>query len=116
MRLFPTEYQRRHASLMQMERMREGYTGHPRGRIAHALLTAAHYRGMALAPSNDAGARKFWLGLAWAALGRARDDRTITQPAEARMLRAADACVERTDALIHLMSDRASEEALERLT
>lgn len=100
---FPTEYQRRHASLMEMDRLQAGFTGHPRGRVALALLTASHYRRMATAHSATAGDRRFWLRLAFSAATRAREDRTKSQPAQARfhaaIVSVADDCVAMTDAL-----------------
>lgn len=93
-----TEYQRRHASQMEQERRMEGYTGHPRGRIAHALLTAWHYRTKAAACEGKE--RRFWAELSRSALTRARDDRTKTQPAEARMRRLANALPAATEAAV----------------
>lgn len=113
---FPTEYQRRHSSAMEMEaRYALGTGGSPRGRIAAALNTAWHYRSMALAPSNSAGDRKFWLEAARSAVSRAREDRTRYQPALERMLRAANSLPAAVEALWATPYDKLMAKTKERV-
>lgn len=101
---FPTEYQRRHFGHMEMQRRAEMFTGHPMGRIAVALAVAWQYRHRAMAPMAGAGDRKFWLGLARSAVSRAREDRTVTQPAQARFRTAittvANDCADKTATMV----------------